>query len=197
MSGALELLDGVVGADDMRAFALWEVLRVQSKVDLAKHNRPLPVDVPWRSWVHYLALRAVVCNALYTQAPRRFLDAFANAAHSSARSFTGASVLVVTLRSCLLGWPAHSAFWHDFGGAREGSESAFSTATREIRQESGLGENDVIFVNGAAVTVRHNSHEHVVFVASLDLERFGGHYTPVGHDKELEEFDHFSDLTLF
>ena len=56
VSGALELLDGVVGADDVRAFTLWVVLRVQSKVDLAKCNRPRPVDVPWHSWVHYLAL---------------------------------------------------------------------------------------------------------------------------------------------
>ena len=62
MSGALELLDGAVGADDVRAFTLWIVLRVQSKVDLAKCNRPRPVDVPWHSWVHYLALKAVVRN---------------------------------------------------------------------------------------------------------------------------------------
>ena len=119
MSGALELLGGVVGADDVRAFAFWVVLRVQSKVDLATCNRPLPADVPWHSWVHYLALRAVVRNALYAQVPQRFLDAFANAVHSDARSFTGASVLVVTLRGCLLGRPAHSEFWHAFGGARE------------------------------------------------------------------------------
>ena len=66
-----------------------------------------------------------------------------------------------------------------------------------MRQESGLGENDAIFVNGAAVTVRHAGHEHVVFVASLDLERFGGHYVPVGHDNELEEFDYFSDFDTF
>ena len=66
-----------------------------------------------------------------------------------------------------------------------------------MRQESGLGEHDVIFVNGAVVTVRHAGNEHVVFVDSLDPERFGGHYVPVGHDKELEDVGYFSDFDNF
>ena len=74
---------------------------------------------------------------------------------------------MVSRSGAILGQSRSSRLWEDFGGAREGSETPFATALRELSQETGLSAKDLEFGDRAPVVIEHAGHVHVVYVASI------------------------------
>ena len=71
-------------------------------------------------------------------------------------SFSGASVFVVCQHGALMG--RANGLWQDFGGRRDGNESPYQTAFRELREEIGLTADHVDLLPDQPVWVVHAAH---------------------------------------
>ena len=82
--------------------------------------------------------------------------------------FSGASVFVVCQHGALMG--CAGGIWQDFGGRRDGNETPYETAFRELREEIGLTASHVDVLPDQPVWVVHAGYRHAVFVATLSEE---------------------------
>ena len=80
-------------------------------------------------------------------------------------NFSGASVFVVCQHGALMG--CAGGIWQDFGGRRDGNETPYETAFRELREEIGLTASHVDVLPDQPVWVVHAGYRHAVFVATL------------------------------
>ena len=80
-------------------------------------------------------------------------------------SFSGASVLIVCQHGALMG--RDNGLWQDFGGRRDGNESPYQTAFRELRKETSLTADHVDLLPDQPVWVVHAGYRHAVYVATL------------------------------
>ena len=79
--------------------------------------------------------------------------------------FSGASVFVVCQHGALMG--CAGGIWQDFGGRRDGNETPYETAFRELREEIGLTASHVDVLPDQPIWVCHAGYRHAVFVATL------------------------------
>jgi 8-oxo-dGTP pyrophosphatase MutT (NUDIX family) len=79
--------------------------------------------------------------------------------------FSGASVFVVCQHGALMG--CAGGIWQDFGGRRDGNETPYETAFRELKEEIGLTASHVDLLPDQPVWVCHAGYRHAVFVATL------------------------------
>ena len=107
--------------------------------------------------------------------------------------FSGASVFVVCQHGALLG--CVGGIWQDFGGRRDGDETPYETAFRELREEIGLTASHV-----DPVWVVYTGYRHAVYVATLPEENrlrldwnLGDEETPEldSHRKKIVDFANF------
>ena len=82
--------------------------------------------------------------------------------------FSGASVFVVCQHGALMG--CAGGIWQDFGGRRDGNETPYETAFRELREEIGLTASHVDVLPDQPIWVCHAGYRHAVFVATLSEE---------------------------
>ena len=82
--------------------------------------------------------------------------------------FSGASVFVVCQHGALMG--CAGGIWQDFGGRRDGDETPYETAFRELREEIGLTASHVDVLPDQPLWVVHAGYRHAVFVATLSEE---------------------------
>ena len=82
--------------------------------------------------------------------------------------FSGASVFVVCQHGALMG--CAGGIWQDFGGRRDGNETPYETAFRELREEIGLTASHVDVLPDQPIWVVHAGYRHAVFVATLSEE---------------------------
>ena len=82
--------------------------------------------------------------------------------------FSGASVFVVCQHGALMG--CAGGIWQDFGGRRDGNETPYETAFRELREEIGLTASHVDVLPDQPAWVVHAGYRHAVFVATLSEE---------------------------
>ena len=82
--------------------------------------------------------------------------------------FSGASVFVVCQHGALLG--CAGGIWQDFGGRRDGNETPYETAFRELREEIGLTASHVDVLPDQPIWVVHAGYRHAVYVATLSEE---------------------------
>ena len=80
-------------------------------------------------------------------------------------SFSGASVFVVCQHGALMG--RANGLWQDFGGRRDGNESSYQTAFRELREEIGLTADHADLLPDQPAWVVHAGYRHAVYVATL------------------------------
>ena len=102
--------------------------------------------------------------------------------------FSGASVFVVCLHGAFMG--CAGGIWQDFGGRRDGNETSYETAFRELREEIGLTASHVDVLSDQPIWVVHAGYRHAVFVATLSEEN---HLRPDWNlgDKETPELDSY------
>jgi 8-oxo-dGTP pyrophosphatase MutT (NUDIX family) len=79
--------------------------------------------------------------------------------------FSGASVFVVCQHGALMG--CAGGIWQDFGGRRDGDETPYECAFRELKEEIGLTASHVDVLPDQPVWVVHAGYRHAVFVATL------------------------------
>ena len=79
--------------------------------------------------------------------------------------FSGASVFVVCQHGALMG--CAGGIWQDFGGRRDGNETPYETAFRELKEEIGLTASHVDLLPDQPVWVCHAGYRHAVFIATL------------------------------
>ena len=60
-----------------------------------------------------------------------------------------------------------NGIWQDFGGRRDGSETPYETAFRELHEEIGLAASHVDVLPDQPAWVVHAGYRHAVFVATL------------------------------
>ena len=80
-------------------------------------------------------------------------------------NFSGASVFVVCQHGALMG--CAGGIWQDFGGRRDGNETPYECAFRELEEEIGLTASHVDVLPDQPVWVVHAGYRHAVFVATL------------------------------
>ena len=102
--------------------------------------------------------------------------------------FSGASVFVVCQHGALMG--CAGGIWQDFGGRRDGNETPYETAFRELREEIGLTASHVDVLPDQPVWVIHAGYRHAVFVATLSEENRLRSDWNLG-DEETPEFDSY------
>ena len=79
--------------------------------------------------------------------------------------FSGASVFVVCQHGALMG--CAGGIWQDFGGRRDGDETPYECAFRELEEEIGLTASHVDVLPDQPIWVVHAGYRHAVFVATL------------------------------
>ena len=104
-------------------------------------------------------------------------------------SFSGASVFVVCQHGALMG--RANGLWQDFGGRRDGNESPYQTAFRELREEIGLTADHVDVLPDQPIWVVHAGYRHAVYVATLSEENRLRPDWNLG-DEETPELDAYS-----
>ena len=104
-------------------------------------------------------------------------------------SFSGASVFVVCQHGALMG--RANGLWQDFGGRRDGNESPYQTAFRELREEIGLTADHVDVLPDQPIWVVHAGYRHAVYVATLSEENRLRPDWNLG-DEEAPELDAYS-----
>ena len=82
--------------------------------------------------------------------------------------FSGASVFVVCQHGALMG--CANGIWQGFGGRRDGNETPYETAFRELREEIGLTASHVDVLPDQPILVVHAGYRHAVYVATLSEE---------------------------
>ena len=104
-------------------------------------------------------------------------------------NFSGASVFVVCQHGALMG--RAGGIWQDFGGRRDGNETPYETAFRELREEIGLTASHVDILPDQPVWVCHAGYRHAVFVATLsEANRLRPDWN--NGDEETPELDAYS-----
>ena len=84
-----------------------------------------------------------------------------------------------------------NGLWQDFGGRRDGNESPYQTAFRELREEIGLTADHVDVLPDQPIWVVHAGYRHAVFVATLSEENRLRPDWNLG-DEETPELDAYS-----
>ena len=79
--------------------------------------------------------------------------------------FSGASVFVVCQHGALMG--CAGGIWQDFGGRRDGNETPYETAFRELHEEIGLTASHIDVLPDQPLWVVHAGYRHAVYVATL------------------------------
>ena len=98
-------------------------------------------------------------------------------------------MFVVCQHGALMG--RAGGIWQDFGGRRDGNETPYETAFRELREEIGLTASHVDILPDQPVWVCHAGYRHAVFVATLsEANRLRPDWNT--GDEETPELDAYS-----
>lgn len=109
-------------------------------------------------------------------------SANSNSAH------TGAGFFIIDKHGWLAG-AGHQNIWQSFGGDREGNESAWETAARELKQETGIPAEHLVSL-APPFTMRKDAHVYVLHIARV-ASGYGDSPAP---SRELTRFKHFSSF---
>ena len=101
---------------------------------------------------------------------------------------TGAGFFILDSKGWLAGADSKN-IWQSFGGDRDGTESPWQTATRELHEETGLLATDLT-VLAPPFTVRKHHHVYVLHIAQINS---GSTKHPVP-SRELTRFKHFTSF---
>lgn len=107
---------------------------------------------------------------------------------NSNSAHTGAGFFIIDKHGWLAG-AGHHNIWQSFGGDREGNESAWETAARELEQETGILAEHLVSL-APPFTMRKDAHVYVLHIARV-ASRHNNSPTP---SRELTRFKHFTSF---
>lgn len=107
---------------------------------------------------------------------------------NSNSAHTGAGFFIIDKHGWLAG-AGHQNIWQSFGGDREGNESAWETAARELEQETGILAEHLVSL-APPFTMRKDAHVYVLHIARV-ASRHNDSPTP---SRELTRFKHFTSF---
>ena len=96
---------------------------------------------------------------------------------NAVRSFNSAGVILYNSRGYWLGFERRNGqrFWTDYGGKRQGTESAWETAMRECQEEAGVDVSKCLLKRAPDFHCESKS-KHVLFWVETDMRPVGGHH---------------------
>ena len=105
-------------------------------------------------------------------------------------SHTGAGFFLIDKHGWLAG-AGNDNIWQSFGGTREGTESPWQTAARELLEETGLPAEHLVSLAPPFV-MRKDSHIYVIHIAMVRSTHVSSTFPMV--TRELTQFRHFTSF---
>ena len=106
-------------------------------------------------------------------------------------SHTGAGFFIIDKRGWLAG-AGSSNIWQSFGGNREGTESPWQTASRELLEETGIPSEHLVSL-APPFFMRKDSHVYVLHIAMVRSTHAASTF-PMVTSRELTRFRHFTSF---
>ena len=106
-------------------------------------------------------------------------------------SHTGAGFFLIDKHGWLAGAGSND-IWQCFGGKREGTESPWQTASRELLEETGIPSGHLVSLAPPFV-VRKDSHVYVIHIAMVRSTHRASTF-PMVTSRELTRFRHFTSF---
>ena len=104
---------------------------------------------------------------------------------------TGAGFFIIDKHGWLAG-AGRSNIWQSFGGKREGTESPWQTAARELLEETGIPAEHLVSLAPPFV-MRKDSHIYVIHIAMVRSTHASSTF-PMVTSQELTRFRHFTSF---
>ena len=108
-------------------------------------------------------------------------------------SHTGAGFFLIDKHGWLAGAGSKN-IWQSFGGKREGTESPWQTAARELLEETGIPAEHLVSLAPPFV-MRKDSHIYVIHIAMVRSTHASSTF-PMVTSQELTRFRHFTSLVM-
>ena len=106
-------------------------------------------------------------------------------------SHTGAGFFLIDKHGWLAG-AGTSKIWQSFGGKREGTESPWETASRELLEETGIPSEHLVSL-APPFAMRKDSHIYVIHIAMVRSTHASSTF-PMVTSRELTHFRHFTSF---
>ena len=106
-------------------------------------------------------------------------------------SHTGAGFFLIDKHGWLAGAGSNN-IWQSFGGKREGTESPWQTASRELLEETGIPSEHLVSLAPPFV-MRKDSHVYVIHIAMVRSTHAASTF-PMVTSRELTRFRHFTSF---
>ena len=106
-------------------------------------------------------------------------------------SHTGAGFFLIDKHGWLAG-AGTSKIWQSFGGKREGTESPWETASRELLEETGIPSIHLVSL-APPFAMRKDSHIYVIHIAMVRSTHASSTF-PMVTSRELTHFRHFTSF---
>ena len=109
--------------------------------------------------------------------------------HIDIKDFNSAGVILYNSRGYWLGFERTGGkrFWTDYGGKREGEESAWETAVRECKEEAGIDISECV-LKRAPDFQSDSQAKHVLFWIEADATPIRGHHANFLDHKQFTEW---------
>ena len=105
---------------------------------------------------------------------------------------TGAGFFIIDKHGWLAG-AGSSNIWQSFGGKREGTESSWQTASRELLEETGIPSEHLVSLAPPFV-MRKDSHIYAIHIVVVRSTHAGSTF-PMVTSRELARFRHFTSFS--